>query len=384
MERKKLKKLKLQSPLHSCLELPSEETVAEEGCLDQLAGYYKKIGYLAHGVYGITLYVKHLDHKLVIKIIQKDDEGINEVEISCKLSFLKELTPIFTYTHGWVICNGIPEKWNNKIPWGDIEDDNLIKEKKNNENFPFLYLIMDMNEMKFSEFKLISTDDDLIKLLLILCHGLIMTRKKYPFFRHTDIHSGNIMIKKQPAADLSLTFPNVKETVVIKNVEYIPKIIDFGLSKFTNWDKNDKNYKDDFKNWNEDFIDNSGEEISKQHDLFRVFDLIQYTLDQKSRKSENAVLLKNIIEDDFFKQIMLDYTQNNENFIYKFTWYLLNEKFFDNIYYTQKKQNINQKICSRCNINSTKWRYDHSEDYLFCSRECANVFDVFKNYFPIK
>jgi hypothetical protein len=377
MEQRK-KKVKESTPLHPCSELPSKYSTAENDCLNDLVNHYNVVGYLAYGLYGITMEIKRYEHQLAVKIFEKNKGGISEIKIACKLNDLKDLTSIFTYIHGWVLCKGIPEDWDKRIPWNKIDDYNYIKKSRTDKNFGLLYLVMDKISYSFSKVPL--SEDDLIKILFILLHGLFMTRTKYPYFRHTDIHVGNVMIDEKPMRDLKLAFPLLSSTVVIKDVRYFPKLIDFGLSNFEDWDKKDI---DDLKRWNNSFS-NGSLNFEKQHDIFRIFDIISYEFKHNFPRSQKTKDLEDIMESGFLKDFMNLYTHDNDKFLKTFPWLLLSdEQIFKDIISIEKGE-INTQICTHCKLDNATMRYDHSEDYLFCSKECADVYDVFKNYFPVK
>jgi hypothetical protein len=357
------KKLKSSSPLHPCSEIPSNQTTVEKDCLNDLVNYYNVINYLGHGVYGVTLYIKRNEHNLAIKILEKNNDTINEIKAANRVNIVKHLTSIFVNVHGWILCKGIPDEWNERIPWQKVDVYNHIKKLHTNKNTNFLYLIMDIYPIEFFDFEMFS-EIDLIKILFILLHGLIMIKTEFPHFKHGDIHAGNVMIQEKNNEEIKLEFPYLENAVIIKNVRYFPKLIDFGMTEFENNDNND----DDDKN-----------------DLDNIFDIIFFKLQEKFPYSKYIKKLDKILSSQFFEIDSDNYTNNNKYFIQVFTSMLFENSLFKNIYTIyEEKQGINQKICSRCNINSTKWHYDHSKDYLFCSKECADVFDIFKNYFPIK
>jgi serine/threonine protein kinase len=384
MEQDYKKQKSTPSPLHSCSELPSNESKEKGDCLNNLENYYNNIGFLGNGTYGVTIFLQRDEHKLAIKIFEKNEEGINEIKIACRLNELKDVTSIFTFTHGWVLCQGIPKEWNERIHWDTIPDYNEVKKIHRNVNLYFLYLVMNMNPFKFSDLETL-IKDDLMKILFMLAHGLLLTRTIYPFFRHADISKNNIMIDQKHKGDVKLTFPDKVTTVTLKNVCFLPKLIDYGLSKFEDWDKKDKNYDLDIDFWENDFKDDS-QMFDKQHDIFRVFFCVYNRLLEKYPDSKKVKALHALIESDMFKSIMKNYTNFNDMFINQFSRFLLKDELFSKYITVEinKKQTINNSICSYCNNDSAKWRYDHSEDYLFCSKKCANVFEIFKNYFPVK
>lgn len=61
-------------------------------------------------------------------------------------------------------------------------------------------------------------------------YNLYRIHKKYPGFRHHDLHAGNVMIKKVPRKNVQINLENKK--YLISNFGIEPVIIDFGFSKF--------------------------------------------------------------------------------------------------------------------------------------------------------
>ena len=65
-------------------------------------------------------------------------------------------------------------------------------------------------------------------IMVQVLYNLYRIQKKFPTFRHHDLHGGNIIIKKVPLNDINISFPGTKYSISNAGVE--PVIIDFGFS----------------------------------------------------------------------------------------------------------------------------------------------------------
>ena len=95
------------------------------------------------------------------------------------------------------------------------------------------------NDVLFSEYIEGSTLNKFLKgsvsrevyksIMAQVLYNLYRIQKKFPTFRHHDLHGNNIIIKKVPMKDINITFPDAQYTISNAGVE--PVIIDFGFSK---------------------------------------------------------------------------------------------------------------------------------------------------------
>jgi tRNA A-37 threonylcarbamoyl transferase component Bud32 len=83
-----------------------------------------------------------------------------------------------------------------------------------------------------NEFLKDSVSREVYKSIMVqVLYNLYRIQKKFPTFRHHDLHGGNIIIRKVPVKDINISFPGTQYTINNSGVE--PVIIDFGFSKIT-------------------------------------------------------------------------------------------------------------------------------------------------------
>ena len=83
-----------------------------------------------------------------------------------------------------------------------------------------------------NEFFKTSVSRDVYKSIMAqVLYNLYRIQKKFPSFRHHDLHGGNIIIKNVPIKDIKITLPGTEYT--ISNAGFEPVIIDFGFSNIT-------------------------------------------------------------------------------------------------------------------------------------------------------
>lgn len=185
--------------MHPCSEIPKEGVFDNE----------KLITFEAVGTSGIS--VISLKNNMIVKIIYFD---LEELEISCKLNYLQNITPVFNRFYGWNTVKKIPNQWLQYYIPKDIED--------HDDKYIFLY--MEKNDFDFmSESVKFETLDDYLSILFILIHGLYILNQKFKII-HDDIDIRNVMFQKTEFSTITL----LEYEIDLPKQKFIPKIIDFG------------------------------------------------------------------------------------------------------------------------------------------------------------
>ncbi len=273
------------NPLYSCETVPHMAWGVENGCLDRITNSYVFKRTLGAGVTGITVNVARGNHNLAIKIVRKKQDAVDEIQTQCKINELRKQSPVFGETYGWTMCDEIPETWlsymRGKFGFA-IDLENAANKKKGN----FVFIAMEMNSNGFDD--IVYSEEDLICIFFLLIHGLAVARRRYPGFRHRDIHSGNIMIQLVPLMGLTWQEAPVVDVVVgeqhrveITNLQRIPRIIDFGFTRFEknlppppgeeDWNPNDESSTSAFGDVRNDLV-NIGDIIVDTYARMRLDD----------------------------------------------------------------------------------------------------------------
>lgn len=163
-----------------------------------------------------------------------------EIRISCQLEELGSATHAFLHSLGWNFALTLP----NRPDWNAV-----ASSFPRGEALGYFFQIFEKAPFKLSEMKFTS-DSDLVKTTLILLHGL-HTANLLLGFEHRDLsNEGNYVFATHPAdEDIVLRFDSFE--VVISDLWFFPKLIDFGTSGTTANPRRSaaqKTIQDDYKN----------------------------------------------------------------------------------------------------------------------------------------
>lgn len=238
--------------LNNCDTLPSVENYKyHEGCLDFLKNNYNITQRLGRGGYGVVFAFSYKDNHestIALKVSKlSGKDSVNEVKMGCMLNQLKDLTPVFAQTFGWMVCNLMPEKW---IPLlNNLKENDLTLAVKNNE--PLLYIVMEYIVYKWDDKNTIIPPEDMIQMMFLLYHGLYIARKICGIV-HQDLFQGNnIMLTPMPYNSIVKVDIN-NTSFILRDLRFTPKFIDFGQASNT-YDPED--YLGDYEHIKEAFIE---------------------------------------------------------------------------------------------------------------------------------
>jgi hypothetical protein len=170
-----------------------------------------------------------------------------------------------------------------------------------NRKHQLLFIIMDLNLRNLNGTQL--NEDNCLKILFLLLNGLALTRQKYPSFRHNDIHANNVMLKNNSNPNLTLAVPgNSNQEFMITNLPYIPKIIDFGKTKFGNHTSIEQQI------WTYDTKNDQGQLVPKCHDIFRLFVILK----------DQSFKIKQFMNTQEFSTLFSTYTKGDTSYLVNF------------------------------------------------------------------
>jgi serine/threonine protein kinase len=272
---------------------------------------------LGTGLNGTTFSLINKENEediIAVKLMLANKDSFNETNINGNLGILKNDTEIFTSSLGWLIYNEVPDRW--KFFLQDLNAAVDLKKQINNDCCRFLYLVMELNSCSLRDLQDV-TKEELIQFLFMLLHGIYVAVRKYPYFRHRDIHGENVMVQRlDNPRDIVLKMPNDK-LYIIHGVKYIPKLIDFGETRLSKKGHPDDNPREEV----ECFKDNDGKVFKSRNDINRIRAVIAWKIKSIGKKDEqildffindtfdmltkcrfvNLVKLEEILKDDFFK-----------------------------------------------------------------------------------
>jgi serine/threonine protein kinase len=249
--------------------------------------------HLGTGLSGVTFEVIGNDGSSVaVKLMLANRDAFNECYIGggSVLGTLQHDTEVFTYTKGWIIFNEIPDRWKQHLK-GCLDRAVHLKKQFNNSSTRFLYQIMEVNSCSLLDIEDI-TKDELIQVLFMLLHGIYVATKKFPYFRHRDIHCENIMIQQLDYAK-DVTLITTDKKFFMPGVRYIPKIIDFGETRITKEGHPNDNTLEDISS----FKDHDGRLFKARNDINRIRGVLSWKL----QKNDDLKILK-FFTSDFFEQ----------------------------------------------------------------------------------
>lgn len=217
--------------MKDCSETPTVDTRTSNDCLSVLEDNYDFVGSLGSGKTGVVVALQKTSggRSFAVKISPLYEDSAKEVEIACKLNKLLNKTQIFPHTHGWIVCDTIPESW--------------IEHKRNTfrdimrrwKGLRLLFMFQTAIPLKFRDDEVPKTPDAMRAAIYLLLHGIGEARKEFNGFRHRDIHTGNIMWGLLPGA-AGGGGANTMPVPVGQNIQvratHMPKLIDYGFAEF--------------------------------------------------------------------------------------------------------------------------------------------------------
>lgn len=357
------------TPLRSCDDLDNLYRDIDSNCATKLEENYTLVKFLGSGAYGFVMeIVDHHNNKFAMKVINvTESRQISEVKFGCNLNTLKNETIIFNYIHGWTICKQLPEKWKEivktykKHPW--FIDFANAKTK-------LLIMVLDVNQYTLDNAAI--SEEDAHYITFILLHGISVARRKFPMFQHRDLHENNIMLNLSFNEDFKLTMQlSDNRSVTLKNIKWIPSIIDFGLSYF----ETKKPFEpEDEKTFPKSASNANREKLESKNDLFRIKDIITDKLHY--RLSDD---FQQFFQSDLYKKAINAPATN-----YKLIEELLQHPFFKSKNYIFESQQKKQKLikCKVCFNSNVQYKYKTIPNYMFCSINCETKFSVLKQFLP--
>jgi hypothetical protein len=245
---------------NDCSVLPTRLSVINKTLIKKISKHFYFIRVLGTGAYGVTIELNDGKGKqLAVKIAVTSLDSYDEIQTACKINSLILFSPIFTETYGWIKSYGVPDDWKERLRKEDYNDnDDLVDAIQN--NYGLLFIAMEFHLYRFTE--IMFTFTDLSQILFLLLHGIGEARKKFPFFRHADIHKDNVMIKINKD-----TQPIKLSGYILENVKYIPKLIDYGETRLS-----EKRNEDDFnpEGSKGSFFDDDGNKYPSRNDIYRI------------------------------------------------------------------------------------------------------------------
>lgn len=216
--------------LHSCKETPTLDTPEDEGWEEFLVGNYtfiKRLGILSEtevaGSSGIAMELLSSSGTVVAKLMGMDKDharySINDVTVGCKLNKIRDKTPIFIETFGWLRCPTYPDAWKRRAGREPPEY---------NEKNGILIEFISHAPQAFSDMDILFSLEEYIELTIILLHGLMIADKAFEF-KHNDIHLEQILLSAK-APGTGPTSVEIDGKVYNFKVQFDPILIDYGHS----------------------------------------------------------------------------------------------------------------------------------------------------------
>jgi serine/threonine protein kinase len=375
-EEREIKKI---TPLNDCSVIPNIKTAIKEDCLKSLANYYAYVRRLGTGVNAMTVEVARENHQVAVKILKRNRNAVEEIQILCRLNELRTHSHVFGEIYGWTACRSIPGEWTERMR-GRYGDATELEAAVYGKNKGFVFIAMELNSHRLVDLEY--TEEDLIMMFFLLLHGIAVARRKFPYFRHRDIHSENIMIQLITPKGVGWnTVPSVnvnianKHHVVLEHLQRVPRLIDFGEARFQ-----EKPHANDIEEeWNIDFKDDDFSDFPRRNDLYRIGHVVIYDLYKAC--GIDRVSLRNFINSQAYENAMNTDTTNFE-LIEK----LLEHEYFKIPTIKWKPHNYQSFLLSKCSICSSyqpTLQYDTHPHIKFCDTQCESSFSIWKHFLPI-
>jgi hypothetical protein len=221
-----------ESLLHPCAEVPTKDTLFDEGCEEFLLKNYtfvKRLGALTDGEFtgasGIAMeLVSAKGETVVAKLMGMDTENarysINDIAVGCRLNNIADQTPIFIETFGWLRCKTYPTDW--KTLSGR-------EPAKYDESNGILMEFISHGSRALSDMDIVFSMKEYIEMTIIILHGL-MIADSFMGFKHNDIHVDQILLNPVNPGSDSLQLDFGESGVFSFTPRFIPVLIDYGHS----------------------------------------------------------------------------------------------------------------------------------------------------------
>ena len=151
-------------------------------------------------------------------------DQLHELAIGFALNTLRSTIPNFTYTYGGYYCNALQATDGPKCDSRREKDMILLSMQE--------YIKGGVDAEGFLvQLKTKSKDEQKRHIYNHLCqvaHALYIAEKQYKFV-HLDLHAQNILIVRTPSP-VNMTLRSDKYNIELRGVEYVPYIIDYGMS----------------------------------------------------------------------------------------------------------------------------------------------------------
>lgn len=358
-----------EDKIQKLLEVYSTKPARALGVVDQFRSFARVFALYRKGKNPIDAFA--------VKVMNFEDrflqeKGRIEIRIACMLNTIRKETPIFVYTLGYFICQGLldeKEEEHNNLEITCAWRKELPHTIRNESRFIHMF-------MHKPEFGFLSTDggedsenvnynvrgftlDYVISLLFILFHGIYIARKRLGFM-HGDIHAGNLMFTLTPG-HVNTHF-NLMVSKIQHNVSFIsgftPKVIDFGYSKAglkISHEQQDLEY----------FV----ETLMKHKEVSALFDLNAYfrTNNKKEWKPEYQKLFQS--------------ANNDPESIERF---LLDDPLFQNVSSIEKARPQKHRLvetCVVCGKHDAAFRFQDTAAGL-CSPFCSHRIGPLAHFLP--
>lgn len=336
-------------------------------CIQKLIENFIPVKTLGVGVYGFTFLMKDKfkeDTEIVLKVQNTDENSY--AEIVNGLVIINNLNiGIFTKILNWNICVEFPDAWE---PFLSEKAEDLFNSFRFHP--PYSYITYEKNELSVNDAVL--NRDQVMCLIFILLHGTMTAKKTYPYYNHSDIHSGNLMLNRRDPT-IPIVLDNGK--FVIRNLPYYPKLIDYGLARFSKPNDQIKYVAET------NFFEVDGFKYPPTNDVYRIFHVFHMKYPKIIPKSRLQTVFEIVHNDRFFTSNWRDILE------------FLESKYFNNVNierYTGsepsfKKIRTTNALCNSCYSQNVKWTFHNTRDsYFFCSKECGEKFEHIRKILPLK
>lgn len=375
---------------------PNKRVPIDANTLEDFSKAFDLLAVLGKGRYGVVCAT--IEDHIALKIMcyqSIDDKGTpfsdneeNEMHILCLLNELVDTAYIFPRVYGWMIMSTLPNRWYEKLE--NVMDDNM--QQSIYEKAPFLCVCMEKIDFKLKK-DLFLDEDDIRCMVFMLLYGIAYARKHLGHFRHRDIHFGNIMLS---SVDPKAEFVFEDTPWSMTDIRFIPKLIDFGLSR-----KSEEriHFYDSSEDEDRSFFDADKVKYPARNDIRRIVGIVN-TL-YKERNFDQKYFGA-FVDSDEFQDVM--YSKRDE---YSGLFKLLNHQYFEcdklmlrkrvksDLWDATKKQNdflgLNLTCvpqvrfkCITCYSSSPGLLYDTNVTFQFCNEQCASKFETFRRFAPIR
>lgn len=367
--------------------------------LEEFSKAFDLLAVLGKGRYGVACATTEDHVALKIMCYQSidydgkafSDNEENEMSVLCLLNELVDTAYIFPRVYGWMIMSTLPDRWYEKLE--NVMDANMRQSIY--EKAPFLCVCMEKIDFKLQK-DLFLDEDDIRCMVFMLLYGIASARKYLGHFRHRDIHFGNIMLS---SVDPKAEFVFEGTPWSMTDIRFIPKLIDFGLSRKS---EDRIHFYDSSEDEDRSFFDADNVKYPARNDIRRIVGIVNTLYEQRKfdRKYFGA-----FVDSDEFQDVM--YSKRDK---YEGLFTLLNHQYFEceklllrkrvkksdasqiqipidflslNLTCVPQVRFIKSK-CITCYNSSPGLQYDTNVAFQFCNEQCASKFETFRRFAPVR